>query len=79
MTSMNISLPEDLKSFVDEQVAGKGYVTSSEYLRDLIRREQDREALRVLLLAGAASPLVGEADDAYFDELRSLARDRAAG
>ncbi|MES2444342.1 MAG: type II toxin-antitoxin system ParD family antitoxin [Pseudomonadota bacterium] len=43
-----------------------------------IRKERDREHLRRLLLEGAESPLAGEADEAYFDELRELARGRAA-
>ncbi|MCG5479428.1 MAG: type II toxin-antitoxin system ParD family antitoxin, partial [Ensifer alkalisoli] len=34
MGTMNISLPDHLKSFVDEQVAGRGYGTSSEYIRE---------------------------------------------
>lgn len=38
MSTMNISLPESLKSFVDEQVGERGYSTSSEYVRELIRR-----------------------------------------
>jgi len=71
---MNISLPQALKSFVDEQVSTRGYGTSSEYVRDLIRKDQDREKLRALLLEGANSPLTGEADEAYFDGLRELAR-----
>jgi antitoxin ParD1/3/4 len=65
---MNISLPGDLKSFVDEQVAGR-YSTSSEYVRELIRREQDKQKLRNLLLEGAASPPAGPADDTWFEEL----------
>jgi putative addiction module CopG family antidote len=36
MGTMNISLPDQLKSFVDEQVKERGYGTSSEYVRDLI-------------------------------------------
>lgn len=36
MSTMNISLPETLKSFVDEQVSKRGYGTSSEYVRELI-------------------------------------------
>ena len=52
---MNISLPDTLKSFVDEQVSQRGYGTSSEYVRELIRRDQDRVQLKELLLAGAAS------------------------
>jgi antitoxin ParD1/3/4 len=77
MATMNLSLPEDLKDYVDERVARGGYGTSSEYLRELIRRDQDRETLRNLLLEGAASPLEGPADDAYFEELRELARQNA--
>jgi antitoxin ParD1/3/4 len=53
MTTMNISLPDALKSFVDEQVTGRGYSTSSEYVRELIRKDQDRLHLRQLLLDGA--------------------------
>ena len=43
---MNISLPEAPKSFIDQQVAGGAYGSSSEYVRDLIRKEQDRQKLR---------------------------------
>lgn len=79
MSTMNISLPEALKGFVDEQVASRGYGTSSEYVRELIRRDQDRQKLRSLLLEGASSNLAGEADEAYFEELRERARNRKAG
>lgn len=71
MTTMNISLPDQLKKFVDERVASAGYSTSSEYLRELIRRDQDRLYLRDLLLAGAESELTGEANGAYFEGLRN--------
>jgi antitoxin ParD1/3/4 len=70
MATMNISLPESLKEFVDSQVTGGSYGTSSEYVRDLIRKEQDRQRLRDLLVEGAASPLAGPADEAYFEGLR---------
>lgn len=76
MATMNISLPDDLKSFVDAQVAGR-YSTSSEYVRELIRREQDIQVLRQKLLDGAASPLEGPADEAYFERLRERIRERA--
>jgi antitoxin ParD1/3/4 len=77
MTTMNISLPDTLKSFVDDQVAGRGYGTISEYVRDLIRKEHDREQMRRLLLDGAASPAGKPIDAAYFDTLRARARGRA--
>jgi antitoxin ParD1/3/4 len=73
MSTMNISLPETLRRFVDEQVAGRGYGTSSEYMRDLIRNDQDRQHLRGLLLAGASSPPATPADDAWFADLRGRA------
>ena len=71
---MNISLPDALKFFVDEQVAERGYGTSSEYVRELIRADQDRQRLRKLLLDGAASPATAAADEAYFSGLRTRAR-----
>lgn len=76
---MNISLPDSLKSFVGEQVACRGYDTSSEYVRELIRADQDRQCLRKLFLDGAASPMTTMADEAYFTYLRdrvSRAKDR---
>ena len=74
MTTMNVSLPDALKSFVDEQVEKRGYSTSSEYVRELIRADQDRQKLRDLLLDGAASPAEGVADEAYFAGLRNRVR-----
>ncbi|MCA0174947.1 MAG: type II toxin-antitoxin system ParD family antitoxin [Proteobacteria bacterium] len=71
MTTMNISLPLALKAFVDEQVGQRGYGTSSEYVRELIRRDQDRQHLRGLLLAGAASAPTRAVDEAYFEALRA--------
>lgn len=53
MITMNMSLPEALESFVDAQVSTCGYSTSIEYVRELIRKDQDRLSLRGLLLGGA--------------------------
>ncbi|HSI56617.1 MAG TPA: type II toxin-antitoxin system ParD family antitoxin [Ideonella sp.] len=75
MSTMNISLPDTLKSFVDQQVSQRGYGTSSEYVRELIRKDQDRLQLRGLLLAGAASPPTTTADGAYFERLRDRVRE----
>jgi antitoxin ParD1/3/4 len=79
MSTMNISLPDSLKDFVEEQVAEKGYGTSSEYVRELIRRDQNRQQLRSLLLDGAQSAPAGPADAAYFDALREGIRRQAGG
>lgn len=70
MSTMNVSLPDELKRFVDGQVDEGGYGSTSEFIRDLIRREQDRQRLRALLIEGASSPLAGQADDAFFSNLR---------
>ena len=39
MSTMNVSLPEALKDFVEDQVSARGYSTSSEYVRELIRKD----------------------------------------
>jgi antitoxin ParD1/3/4 len=74
---MNISLPETLKTFVDQQVSKRGYGTSSEYIRELIRKDQDRLQLRGLLLAGASSSPAAPADARYFEGLRNRVRQSA--
>lgn len=77
MSTMNLSLPDTLKAFVDEQVNRRGYGTSSEYVCELIRKDRDRQHLRGLLLAGADSaPTAPTApvDSDYFDALRARVR-----
>ncbi|MBT2336426.1 type II toxin-antitoxin system ParD family antitoxin [Variovorax paradoxus] len=74
MGTMNVSLPDAMKSFVDDQVVQRGYGTSSEYVRELIRKDQDRLQLRELLLEGATSAPAAVADPAYFHELRERVR-----
>ena len=71
MGTMNISLPDALKAFVEDEVARGGYSTSSEYVRALIRREQDRARLHALVLEGAASPEDVAVDETYFRSLRA--------
>jgi antitoxin ParD1/3/4 len=75
MATMNVSLPEDLKHFVDSQVTHGNYGSTSEYVRDLIRRDHDRRRLRAALLEGARSPITSNVDAAYFASLRAQARD----
>ena len=53
MQTMNISLPDTMKHFIDAQVAAGGYSSASEYVRALVRDEQKRQArvrLETLLL-----------------------------
>jgi antitoxin ParD1/3/4 len=80
MTTLNISLPENLKAFVEDQVASGGYSTASEYIRSLIREAQERrarESLETKLLAA----LEGEPEEMSredWDRLRSRVRQRAS-
>lgn len=71
---MNVSLPDQLKAYVDQQVDEGGYGSTSEYVRELIRRDKDRQQLRRLLLAGASSPPGPVADAAYFSSVRDRIR-----
>ncbi|HEB77169.1 MAG TPA: type II toxin-antitoxin system ParD family antitoxin [Methylothermaceae bacterium] len=77
MSTMIISIPDELKAFVDEQVAKRGYGTISEYVRELIRKDQERTQLRNLLIEGATSAPSGIADAAYFEGLRDYVRRHA--
>ena len=87
MPSMNISLPEPLREWVDAQVKGGRYGNASEYLRELIRRDQERlaqERLEQLLLDGVrswpASPLTKKDwEDVRAEVTKRLARRRSRG
>lgn len=57
-TSLNISLPEGLKEYVNQRVAEESYSTASDYIRALIREDRRRRAerkLEALLLEGIES------------------------
>ena len=41
---MNISLPVPLKAWIEQQVADGGYSTASEYVREVLRRQQAEQA-----------------------------------
>lgn len=59
ITSMNVSLPRDQKHFVDERVTTGGFASVSDYVRELIRRdqrEQSQEEIERRLLAALESP-----------------------
>jgi len=59
MQSMNISLPDPLKQFVDGQVGQGRYSSASEYVRELIRADERRKAeetLEAALLEGLNGP-----------------------
>jgi len=58
MASLNISLPQSMKDFVEIQVQESGYSTPSEYIRALVREDQKRrieEKLELMFLEGIES------------------------
>lgn len=79
MTTMNISLPDDLKAFVEEQVTAGGYGTTSEYIRELVRdarKQAARERLEALLLEGLNSGPATPMTDEDWEMLKRKARER---
>jgi antitoxin ParD1/3/4 len=77
MVTMNVSLPTDLKEYVEGRVGAGSYQSSSEYVRELIRKDQEVQRFRTLIQQGIDSPTEGEADGQFFDEMRRQIRDRA--
>ena len=63
MATMNVSLPDEMKTFVETQAAKEGFGTTSEYLRSVIRDAQKRlakQALEAKLLEGLEGPAVAD-------------------
>ncbi len=60
MTSLNISLPEALKQYVETQVATGDWGTPSEYVRELIRQDKERRLsnLEQELIAATKGPKI---------------------
>ena len=60
MTSLNISLPEPLKQYVEDQVSSGDWGTPSEYIRELIRQDKERRLhnLEEELLAATKGPRI---------------------
>jgi len=65
MTSLNISLPEPLKQYVEGQVASGDWGTPSEYIRELIRQDKERRlhSLEQDLIAANNAPRIELAVD----------------
>ena len=82
MATMNISLTQKLKCFVDSKVESGDYGNTSEFMRDLIRKEQERQAaiaeIQALILEGEASGYVPFDPDEFREERRLRSAQNAA-
>ena len=81
MASLNISLPQSLKDYVEGQVQAAGYSTPSEYVRELLRQDQQRRAeqkLESLLLEGLNSGTPIEITPEYWESKRRQLIERHA-
>lgn len=77
MVTMNISSPDEMKAWVESQTTDGRYGNSSDYVRDLIRRDQDRlasnEELRRLIDDGLKSGFSDRSVEDIFDDARAQA------
>ncbi|WP_319422435.1 type II toxin-antitoxin system ParD family antitoxin [Pleurocapsa sp. FMAR1] len=74
---MNISLPESMRAYVEEQIKNGDYGTVSEYMRDLIRRDRDRKEqnrLESLLLEGLNSGEATPITENDWAEIRAVVK-----
>jgi len=79
METMNISLPDPLKAFVEAQINEGGYSSASEYVCALIRADQQRQAeerLEALLLEGLNSGEPSAMTAADWQEIRREVEER---
>ncbi len=82
MKSINISLPDMMRAYVEEQVADGCYSTISEYFRELVRQDQKRKAkehLETLLLEGLNSGSATPLTEQDWDDIRQAVRSKVQG
>ncbi len=82
MSTLNVSLPDSMRAFIDQIVANGGYSTASEYIRELVRRDQKRAVearLEDLLLEGLDSGEPVEISDAWLQKKKAELAERLQG
>ena len=78
MATMNISLPDPMRDWVENQIDGGRYSNNSDYVRDLIRKDQERhDNLKVLQQAITKGFESGEDGKLDMEEVKRLAREQA--
>lgn len=77
MVQMNVSVPEPMKDWCEAQVREGRYATTSDYVRDLIRRDQDSQSGVRALQAAIDEGLASGLSPRSLDEILAEARARA--
>lgn len=77
MATMNVSLPDAMKRWVEQQASGGRYSNASDYVRDLIRRDQERAAKVAQMQELVDEGLRSGAGTRAMDELRDEAMQQA--
>ena len=80
MSQLNVSIPPALKSWIDHRIAEGRYSSASDYVRDLVRRDQEAEPddvewVKAMLAEGLASGISDEKPETIIDNI--IARRRA--
>ena len=80
MATMTISLPDPMKEWVETQIRTGDYASSSDYVRDLIRKDREQRdrlnALRAMIDDAEASGISPRSVDEVFAEARAIAKNR---
>jgi len=78
MAQMNISIPEKLKSWAEQRVAEGRYSSTSDYVRDLVRRDQETEEAIRRLQAAIEEGRASKVSDRTIDDIIADGRKRRA-
>lgn len=85
MATMTVSLPDPMKEWVEAQITSGSYASSSDYVRDLIRRDRERrmpeitiDELRGLVADAKASGVGTRSVDDIFTQAKEIARARGS-
>ncbi len=82
MSTLNVSLPDSMRAFIDRIVSEGGYSTASEYIRELVRGDQKRAVearLEGLLLEGLESGEPVEISEAWWQKKKAELTERLQG
>lgn len=82
MAIVNISLPDQMKTYIDERLDEGRFSSTSEYFRDLVREDQKRQAqeqLEKLLLEGLESGEPIDVTEEYIQQKRAELVQRISG